>query len=86
MDRPSLAKYNKGNKYVLAVIDVFSKYGWLVPLKDKRGVTIATELKKIIKTSGRSPNKLWVEKGKEFYNKNVKELAELYSKMTKKQV
>ena len=71
------SKFNKGVKYLLAVIDIFSKYGWLIPLKDKTGETVASALKTIFKE--RKPEKIWVDKGKEFYNKNVKDLVELYS-------
>ena len=39
-DMQSLSKYNKGNKYLLCPIDLFSNYAWVVPLKDKKGVSI----------------------------------------------
>ena len=71
------SKFNRGIKYLLAVIDVFSKYGWLVPLKDKTGKSVASALKIIFKE--RQPENMWVDKGKEFYNENVKSLVELYS-------
>ena len=71
------SKFNRGIKYLLAVIDVFSKYGYLVPLKDKTGKSVASALKTIFKE--RQLEKMWVDKGKEFYNKDVKELIELYS-------
>ena len=73
----AFSKFNRGVKYLLAVIDVFSKYGWLIPLKDKTGKSVASALKTIFKE--RKPEKMWVDKGKEFYNKNVKELVKLYS-------
>ena len=73
----AFAKFNRGFKYLLAVIDIFSKYGWLIPLKDKTGETVASALKTIFKE--RKSEKIWVDKGKEFYNKNVKDLVELYS-------
>ena len=73
----AFSKFNRGIKYLLAVIDVFSKYGYLVPLKDKTGKSVASVLKTIFKE--RQPEKMWVDKGKEFYNKDVKELIELYS-------
>ena len=77
VDMQAISKFNRGIKYLLAVIDVFSKYGWLVPLKDKTGKSVASALKTIFKE--RRPEKMWVDKGKEFYNKDVKELIELYS-------
>ena len=76
-DMQAFSKFNRGIKYLLAVIDVFLKYGWLVPLKDKTGKSVAMALKTIFKE--RRPEKMWVDKGKEFYNKDVKELVELYS-------
>ena len=72
-----ISKFNRGIKYLLAVIDVFSKYGWLIPLKDKTGKSVASALKTIFKE--RKPEKMWVDKGKEFYNKDVKDLIVLYS-------
>ena len=63
----SLSKSNGGIKYLLCAIDIFSKYAWVVPLKDKRGITIANAIQKII-SEGRKPNKIWVNQGSEFYN------------------
>ena len=57
------------------VIDVFSKYGWIVPLKDKKGESVTEAFKTIFK-EGRRPQYLWVDKGKEFHNKNLKDLLE----------
>ena len=73
------SKYNKGYKYLLTVIDILSKYGWMRPLKDKKGESVAEAFKDIIKTSKRKPNKVWVDKGKEFYNKHVKGILDIYS-------
>ena len=69
--------YNNYYEYLLLVIDTFSKYGWVIPLKNKEGKTVAKALKTIFKE--RKPEKLWTDKGKEFYNKDVKDLIELYS-------
>ena len=77
VDMQAFTKFNRGVKYLLAVIDVFSKYGWLIQLKDKTGQSVASALKTIFKE--RKPEKMWVDKGKEFYNKHVKDLIELYS-------
>ena len=55
------------------VIDVFSKYGWIVPLKNKQGESIAEAFKSIFK-DGRKPQFLWTDRGSEFYNKHVKDL------------
>ena len=77
VDMQAFTKFNRGVKYLLAVIDVFSKYGWLIPLKDKTGKSAASALKTIFEE--RKPEKMWVDKGKEFNNKDVKDLIELYS-------
>ena len=63
----AFTKFNRGVKYLLAVIDVFSKYGLLIPLKDKTGKSVASALKIIFEE--RKPVKIWVDKGKGFYNK-----------------
>ena len=61
-DMQSLGKYHKGIKYLLCAIDLLSKYGWVVPLKDKRGISIVNAFLKII-SKGRKPNKIWVDQG-----------------------
>jgi hypothetical protein len=79
VDMQSFAEFNDGVRYLLCVIDIFSKYGWIVPLKNKTGAAVASAFEKIFR-EGRKPDKLWVDKGKEFYNKDVKSLGvELYS-------
>ena len=67
-DMQLLSKYNKGIRFLLYVIDIFSKYAWVDPLKDKKGVTIAAAFQSILKQSNRKPNKIWANKGSEFYN------------------
>ena len=61
-----LGKYNKGIKYLLCVIDSFSKYVWVIPLKDKKGVSIANGSEKVLNDSKRKTNKIWVNRGSEF--------------------
>ena len=68
-----LSKYNKGIRFLLCVIDTFSKYAWVVPLKDKKGISIVKAFQKFLKQSNRKPNKIWVDKGSEFYNAYFKE-------------
>ena len=75
-DMQSLSKYNKGIKYLLCAIDLFSKYAWVVPLKDKRGITIVNAFEKII-LKGFKPNKIWVDQGGEFYNKRFKRFLKI---------
>ena len=63
------SRQNRSYKYLLNVIDVFSKYAWSIPIKDKTGKTISDTFQKLVKTSGRKPRKLWVDQGTEFYNR-----------------
>ena len=72
----SLTKYNKGIKYLLCAIDLFSKYARVVPLKDKKGVSIVNAFQKII-SEGRKPNKIWVDQGSEFYNNSFKDFLKI---------
>ena len=72
----SLSKYNKGIKYLLCAIDLFSKYVWVVPLKYKRGITILNVFQKII-SKGCKPNKIWVDQGGKFYNKLFKRFLKI---------
>ena len=65
-------KYSKGIKYLLCAIDLFSKYAFVVPLKDKKGTTIVNAFQSILNKSKRKPNKTWVDHGSEFYNNNFK--------------
>ena len=71
-DMQSLSNKNKGIKYLLCAIDLFSKYVFVVPLKDKKGISIVNAFNKIIKQSNRIPNKTWVDQGSEFYNRVFK--------------
>ena len=71
-DTQSLGKNNKSNKYLLCAIDLFSKYAFFVPLKDKKGISIVNAFNKIIKQSNRKPNKIWVDQGGEFFNRIFK--------------
>ena len=67
-DMQSLSRKNKGIKYLLCAIDLYSKYAFVIPLKDKKGISIVNAFNKIIKQSNRKPNKIWVDRGGEFYN------------------
>ena len=68
----------KGIKYLLCEIDIFSKYAWVVPLKDKRGISIVNAFQKII-SNGRKPNKIWVDQCSEFYNNSFKDFLKINS-------
>ena len=63
-DMQSLSKSNKGIKYLLCAIDIFSKYASAVPLKDKTGISIVNAFQKLI-SEGRNINKIWVDQGSE---------------------
>ena len=75
-DTKSLSKYNKGIKHLLCVIDSFSKYAWVVSLKEKRKVTIVITFQKIT-SKGHKPNKIWVDQGGEFYNQLFKRFLKI---------
>ena len=76
-DRQLVSKLNKGFIFVLCVFDIFSKYAWVVPLKDKKGVSTVNAFQSLLKNSmelhsNRKPNEIWVDKGGEFYNNSFK--------------
>ena len=75
-DMQSLSKCNNVNKYLLCAIDLFSKYAWVLPVKDKKGVSIINAFKKII-SKGRKTNERWVDKGSEFYNNSFKDFLKI---------
>ena len=64
-------------KYLLCAIDFFSKYTWVVPLKDKREISIINAFQKILDNSNRKPNKIWVDEGGEFYNNLLKRFLKI---------
>ena len=57
-----ISKFNKGSTFLLCVIDIYSRYAWVIPLKDKKGVTIVKAFQKILDDSKGKPNKIWVDK------------------------
>ena len=71
-DMQLLSKFNKRFRFLLCVIDIFSKYAWVIPLKDKKGISIVNAFQKILDDSKRKPNKIWVDKGSVFYNNSFK--------------
>ena len=71
-DMQLISKYNRGIRYLLCAIDLFSKYAFVVPLKDKKGTTIINAFQSILDSLKRKPNKIWVDQGNEFYNKSFK--------------
>ena len=80
-DMQLISKFNKGFRFLLCVIDIFIKYAWVVPLKDKKDVTITNAFQETLKESkerrqnhskGHKPKKIWVDKESEFYNSSFK--------------
>ena len=72
VEMQKFSKWNKGIKYLLMVIDVFSKYGWIRGLKDKKTETVSKAFDDIFK-SKRKPRMLWTDKGSEFISKHFKD-------------
>ena len=70
MDLTKYANYNNGYNFILVVIDIFSKYVWLTPLKDKKGESVSKALKDVL-AEGRSPNRIRTDKGQEFRSRLV---------------
>ena len=68
-----LSSKNKNVKYLLCVIDVFTKCAWFKPLKDKKGKTVLNAFIEIVNESNRKPKELRVDQGREFYNKLMQE-------------
>ena len=68
-----MSSKNKNTKYLLCVIDVFSKYACVKPIKDKNGKTVPNAFIKTLNESNPKPNKLRVDQGREFYNKLMQE-------------
>ena len=77
-DMQLLSRHNKGIRYLLCAIDLFSKYAWVIPIKDKKGASIVNAFKKII-SEGRKANKIWVDQGSEFYNKSFTDFLKINS-------
>ena len=68
-----MSSRNKNRKYLLCVIDVFTKYAWVKPLKGKNGKTVLNGFIEIVNEFNRKPNKLWIDQGSKFYNKLMQE-------------
>ena len=71
-----ISKFSKGFKFLLAVIDIYSNYAWVVPLKDKEGVSTVNAFQNILNKSNRKTDKICVDKGGEFYNRSMKSWLE----------
>ena len=75
-DMQLISKFSKGFRFLLCVIDICSKYAWVIPLKDKKGIAITNAVQKILDELNHKPNKVWVDKGSEFYNRSMKSWLE----------
>ena len=83
-DTQLISKFNKGFNFLLCAIDIYSKYTWVIPLKDKKDTTITNAFQKILKESnrseakskGRKPNKIWLDKDSKFCNRSMKSWLE----------
>ena len=73
VDMQKFSEWKKGVKYLVMVIDLFSKYGWIKPLRDKRSETVSKAFDEMFETSKRKPKILWSDKGSEFISKHFKE-------------
>ena len=71
-DMQLISKFNKRYRILLCVIDIFSKYAWVVTLKDEKDVKIVDAFQKILNDSNRKPNKIWIDIGSKFYNNSFK--------------
>lgn len=72
------AKFNKGNRYILVVINVFSKYVWALPVKSKTGKDVTAAMKEILINAKTPPKNLQTDQGKEFFNKDFHKLMEQF--------
>ena len=71
-DMQLISKLNIGFIFTLRIIDIFSKYSWVVPLKHKTCVSIVNAFQSILQKSNGKPNKIWVDKSSKFYNISFK--------------
>ena len=92
IDKSSLSKYNNNYKYILTVIDIFTKYAWAIPLKNKSGLSITNGFKIVLSEhqqggsesqhrcgfTRRKEEKLWADRGSEFYKKTFKSSLKEY--------
>ena len=67
-----ISKFNKIFRFLSCAIDIYSKYAWIIPLKDKKEIAVTNAFQKILNESNRKPNKIWVDKVSEFYNRSLK--------------
>ena len=66
-----ITKFNKAFRFLLCVIDIFNKFTWVIPLKDKKSITITNGFQKILDQYNCKPNKIMADKGTKFYNRSI---------------
>ena len=71
-----IRRFDKEFRFLLCVINICSKYSWIIPLKDKKGDIITNTFQKILKEPNCKPSKIWIDKGSEFYNRSIKSWLE----------
>ena len=76
LDIHQFARHNKNYRFILVVLDIFSRFAWARPLKNKSGVSVAKAFEDIISESDKKPHKVWSDRGTEFYNAAVARLFE----------
>ena len=76
VDMQYYSRTNKGFKYILMIIDVFSKYGWAIPLKNKTSAEVVRAFTELWNSGQKPPKYLWTDKGKEFDNREFRKLLE----------
>ena len=74
VDMSPFCRSNQGYRYLLTVIDVYSKYGWIVPMKTKTGKEVAQTFRKLFRNG--HPSRLWADNCTEFYNRQLKGVLE----------
>ena len=77
MDMRKYEKQNRGNKYILVIIDLFSKKAWTRAMKNKTGLTTANAMKDVL-SKGDIASKIWVDRGAEFLNANMRNVLKKY--------
>ena len=75
-DMQFISKLNKRFKFLSCVIDIYIKYACVIPLKDKKRITNTNAFQECLDESDCKPNKIWVDKGSEFYNRSMKSWLE----------
>ena len=71
-----ISKVNKGFQFLLCFINIYSKYAWVIPLKDNKRIKISNAFEKLLHESNHKADKIWIDKGNEFYNWTTKSILE----------